>query len=938
MALDHDALTRLGLNDFIAIDLETTGLNAYTDEIIEFGAVHFVNGVVEESVSQLIQPNQLLPEMITRITGITQEDVAYAPKAEDVLPELLEKWTDGTLVAHNLDFELGFLNGACEKFSVSGINKSDGIDTLLLARTLVPKLFNHKLETVASYFEIPLHQAHRAREDAEVAGKILLALMEAALEKDARILEILGRLAPKGTMGRLIKGAEESVSTKPSTDLYQDLEEYTWTPLALDLDDIPLTALNVKNVSAELSDGGTLAQSLPQFEEREEQQALTREVAEALNEATFLIGEAGTGVGKSFAYLVPAMKWSQLNDGPQGRVVLSTRTKTLQDQLFQKDIPLLQETFEKPWRVALLKGRQNYLCLRRVDGLLRSDMPRHEQIGLMPLVAWLGETKTGDLDEAHGFWRRDLKRRVYDDPEYCVGRRCEFYERCFSINARQEAKSAQLVVVNHALLLADLALDGGILGDYRHLILDEAHHLETSTRQALQRSANDWQFKTLFEELLRPGETGRDHGLLAQLQQQVPAENADLYNKIMAAAEACLPLRDAVYAIFNELTTHVHALEPYAAKSIYTLKKRYQTDVFNIFKEPVDELVKALSAWTDDLESISELTEGQGDKIENLGDAVQSAAKNFRQLCDTLRWLVHAQDDAYVFWYELSQRQFATLNLSAVPLDVGEPLMLLYERLRTAILTSATLSVGEDFSYFLNRVGLDRLPSDQVKALNFGQPFEHDEVVHLSVPTYLPDPNDPAFAAGLADLLYEVTTYTQKHTMALFTSYKLLQTVQEHLAGKELFVCAQNENESRSRVLEEFRNGPKAALLLGTDSFWEGIDLRGDALEILVITKIPFPVPSDPLVSAEEERLSELGKSAFGEYSLPQAILTLRQGFGRLIRSKTDRGAVIITDARIMRKGYGKRVLGSLPCEAKSYYTPSNLLLDLKNFFDPQNE
>ncbi len=938
MPLAHDALTRLGLNDFIAIDLETTGLNAYADEIIEFGAVHFVNGVAEESVSQLIQPNQVLPELITRLTGITQEDVAYAPKAEEVLPDLLKKWTGSTLVAHNLNFELGFLNAACDRFKLDPIDADQGIDTVLLARTFVPKLFNHKLTTVADHFDIPLHQAHRALDDAEVAGKVLLALMEVALEADARILEILGRLAPIGKIKRLVKGAEESVVTKPSTDIYEDLDEFTWTPLPLDLDDIPLTALNLDKVTDELSDNGTLAQSLLHFEERAEQQALTREVADALNEARFLIGEAGTGVGKSFAYLIPAMKWAQLNNGPQGRVILSTRTKTLQDQLFQKDIPLLQKTFDKPWKVALLKGRQNYLCLRRLDYQLRTELSEDDQEAFMPLVSWLGETKTGDLDEAHGVWRRDIRRRVYDDPEYCVGRRCEFFERCFSINARQEAKSAQLVVVNHALLLADLAMEGAILGDYRHLILDEAHHLETSTRQALQRSANHWQFKNLFEELLRPGETGRDHGLLPQLQQHVPAENAELYNKLNSASEASLELREGVNDFFNDLTSHVQGLETYAPKSIYTLKKRYQTDIFDDFKSSQDELLKILSIWADGLETISELTEGVGDKAENLGDAILSSARNFRTLCDAWRWLLHAQDENYVFWYELSQRQYATLNLSAVPLDVGEPLMALYEQLRTAILTSATLSVSDDFSYFLNRVGLDRLPEDQVKAINFGQPFEHDEVVHLSIPTYLPEPNDPAFAEALADLLYEVTTYTQKHTMALFTSYKLLQTVQEHLAGRDLFVCAQSDNESRSRVLEEFRNGPKAALLLGTDSFWEGIDLRGDALEILVLTKIPFPVPSDPLVSAEEERLSELGKSAFGEYSLPQAILTLRQGFGRLIRSKTDRGAVILTDARVLKKGYGKRVLKSFPCEANSFYTPSSLLLDLKNFFNLDNE
>lgn len=937
MALDKATLSRLGLDDFVVIDLETSGLNPITDEIIEFGAVRFIGGAPEEGVSQLLRPKRPLPAFISKLTGITPEDVALAPEATETLPQLLEKWTTRTLAAHNLPFELKFLNACSEQFGRERISDERGLDTLVLARTFLPTLYNHKLETVASQLKVPARQSHRARDDAEMAGHILLALAERGLQRDVGVLELLSSLAPPGAMRTFIQGLEETVASvaKDAPGLYERIPESNWVPLPLDLDGLPANPLDVNQVVAALGNNGQMASSLTQFEQREEQQDMAKAVGNAFNDASFLVAEAGTGVGKSFAYLVPAAMWSARNDGPAGRVVLSTRTKTLQDQLFHQDIPKLKQAIYPGWNAVLLKGRQNYLCLRRMDSLLKGGLSAADRASMMPLVTWLDQTQTGDLEEAQGIWQRNVRLWVYDDPEYCVGRRCQFYDRCFSVNARTAAKRADLVVVNHALLLADLTLEGSILGDYKHLVVDEAHHLEKSARQALQHSVGYWPFKNLFDELLRRDELGRETGLLLALKRLIPAENTGLLESVNTTSEVVFRLRQQLYAEFERLTAQTQASESQARDkpSEYTVKKRYDVHFFEDFVKEHTEISAQIDQFAQALSQLTEKMEAALDKkSEELCDALQATARNLDILRQRWNWLLRAEDEAYVCWYELPNKENALIVLNAVPLDVGESLLALYERLNAAIFTSATLSLADDFSYFQSRVGLDRV-AGQVRAENFGQPFDHEQAVHLSVPTYMPDPNDPKFAPALAELLFDVCTFTQKHTMALFTSYKLLKQIEQLLQDKELFVCAQGADQARSKLLDEFRHGPPAALLLGTDSFWEGIDLPGDTLEIVVLTKLPFPVPSDPLVSAEEERLKALGKSAFSDYSLPQAILALRQGFGRLLRSKTDRGAVILTDARIVRKSYGKRVLKALPCEAKTYFTLSSLLLDLKQFF-----
>lgn len=930
MTLDKALLGQLGLGDFTAVDLETTGLNPVSDEIIEFGAVRFVAGQAVEGVSQLICPQHPLPAFITRLTGITQADVQSAPLRAQVLPELLKNWTPGVLVAHNLSFELGFLNASNELFKRERIPVERGLDTLLLARTLLPTLYSHKLGTLVEHLKLPLPNAHRARDDAQAAGQALLALLGLALEREADVLSLLVGLAPPGITRAVFRGLEQ-LATPAAEEERSDVavSESNGTALTLDLDDVPVQPLDVEGVVAQLGQDGPLGQMLERFEPRAEQLALTRAIAEAFNRENFLVAEAGTGVGKSFAYLVPCLAWSAANGGAAGRVVLSTQTRTLQDQLFHADIPKLQQGFGADWDVVLLKGRQNYLCLRRMDSLLKRELEPDVRASLMPLVAWLGGTQTGDLEEVHGVWKREVKRWVYDDPEYCVGRRCQFYDRCFSIQARVAAKRAQLVVVNHALLLADLALEGGILGDYGQLIVDEAQHLEKSARQALQRSSSYWLFKSLFDELLRQDDTGREAGLLPNLKRHLPAEEAATLEAIGRLSHGVLELKQDVQALFETLSAEA---QPRSRE--YTVRQRYGKEQIKAWIEPQLELLEQLGRFAEDVASLGQqLQDSAQEKVEELGDALSAQARHLNQLVETLTWLVAGTDEAFVFWYELSTKSGALLSLNAAPLDVGEPLLGLYERLRTAVFTSATLSVNQDFSYFQSRVGLDRLPQSKLVAQDFGQPFDYDEAVHLSVPGFLPPPNDPHFAQALAEMLYEVATYTQKHTMALFTSYKLLREVERVVRPKELFLCVQQSGDSRSKTLQTFRQGPAASLLLGTDSFWEGIDLPGEELEIVVLTKMPFPVPSDPLVAAEEERLTALGQSAFSHYSLPQTILTLRQGFGRLLRSRTDRGAVILADVRVLSKGYGKRVLNALPCEPHTYLTPSRLLHDLKQFF-----
>jgi len=595
---------------------------------------------------------------------------------------------------------------------------------------------------------------------------------------------------------------------------------------------------------------------------------------------------------------VPALL--HLKDHSNTRLVLSTRTKQLQEQIYQKDLPFLLPLLAPQTKVALLKGRRNYLCLRRwqmvlgevIEGLEQDLLPL-----LAPLARWL--TETGDIEENGVFLSdprsRELWNRLYDDPPRCLGPVCQFYDDCFSIAARRRARRADLIVVNHSLLLHDQQTEPRILGDYASLIVDEAHALEGVARHAFTETLSQRTLEGPLREIEHsPGR--HPGGWVAR----IPLARSDL--------------RKMNARFFSEIAG---TLPP---------EKRGRFLAFPEILSQVESLLQTATALKTAIETVANAIDPQEEKHE-----AEGLSEEIGGIIGLFSLLFSPPAENTVHWYS---RERDEVFLHASPLDIA-PLLAerLYPKLEGIILTSATLSLGEGFQYIDESLGLSAAPGETTYNV-VESPFNYEKRMRLYLPVFFPSVTGPLgeYAEAIATCARAIADETGRKVLVLFTSYRLLHAVHE-IIGDGRNVFAQGIDGPRSKVIERFKRRKGASILLGTDSFWEGVDFPGSDLEILIITRLPFPVPTDPVFSALGERLSAAGKDAFLDLSLPQAILKLRQGVGRLIRTKDDHGAVILTDQRILQKGYGKLFTAALPVAGRKVGNLDELLCDLGTWF-----
>jgi ATP-dependent DNA helicase DinG len=614
---------------------------------------------------------------------------------------------------------------------------------------------------------------------------------------------------------------------------------------------------------------GPLARVLPGYEERPAQRKLAQAVAEVLDAGGLLLAEAGTGTGKTLAYLLPAAELGR-------RVVISTGTKNLQEQLVQKDIPILAKALGRELNVAVMKGRANYLCLLRFSSFAKAgSFRRLEEIPVYRAVeAWAPETETGDraevaeMPDTVDFWRE-----VSAASENCIGQSCSLFDACFVTRMRQTALEADLVVVNHHLLCADLAVKDGSYGSvipaYDTLILDEAHLIEDVATQyfGVQVSSHK------LEELVR------------DVERELKAANLDA-RELRAEAES---LRVKSERFFTRLGRSRPGrlgpnwmTETLAEESLGLLQR-------------LEGLRTALMAVPDGPEPLT-------------GLAARTLA-----LTSDVAFLMRADTDDHVYFAETRGRG---VFLRAMPIDVsGRLKQLLFDQLRAAVLTSATLAVDGGFSYVKGRLGLE--PSEE---LLLASPFRFEEQALLYVPLTMPEPIAPDFVARAAEEVVKLLELSRGRAFVLFTSYANMNAVAERIAGRIDYPILIQGEAPKAQLLDTFRATPHA-VLLATASFWQGVDVAGEQLSCVIVDKLPFASPGDPVVAARIERLRQRGQNAFGEYQVPVAVLTLKQGLGRLIRTASDHGILAVLDSRLMRKQYGRRFLESLP--------PARLVHDL---------
>jgi ATP-dependent DNA helicase DinG len=704
---------------------------------------------------------------------------------------------------------------------------------------------------------------------------------------------------------------------------------------------------------------GLLAKHLKGYEKRDEQVRMAFSVATAFNDNTVALIEAGTGTGKSLAYLVPALLWAVRNDQ---RVVISTNTINLQEQLIKKDIPLLQRHAATEFTACLVKGRGNYLCLRKLDGVLDEPglFPDKAAEELQAIAVWSETTRSGCLSDLsfHPSWE------VWDDlrceADQCGRSRCPRFNNCFFYKARRDAASARILVVNHALLLADISLrrESGydavaILPPFTRLIIDEAHHLEEAATGALSVRISR---SGVIRQLSRLAPTGPRTGILtilnSKIGKELPEELDGLYQELSGLIEAALLPQT------HELAGHLERELDWLAQTLQHELLGGDDQRGGELKRRITPEVRATPFWNDLQSRLKRLGEQLRELADGLGALDRAASKlpeKIRQGLDglltdafgigrrlsgvakELDWFCSDDPDS-CRWLETRQTgRGSQATICVAPLDVAETIKTaLLDPIPTVVLTSATLTVGGSFGYLRRRNGLDLLDPERLQELALASPFDYAEQSLVGIPSDLPDPTSSGFRQPLAEAVLRAVTISGGGAFVLFTSFDLLRQTHAVLKGAleklGLTVLRQGEGGGRHQLLAQFRK-EQHAVLFGTDSFWEGVDVKGNALRLVVIARLPFQVPTEPIQQARAERITALGGDPFREMSVPQAVLKLRQGFGRLIRSRTDRGAVLILDSRMVTKNYGKRFLKSLP-EAALLVAPLDEVFGrLEDFF-----
>ncbi len=939
-------------DSFTVIDLETTGLDPRNCEIIELGAACYENGRLKEKFSQLVKPSAPIPDEITRLTGIDNEMVKAAPSIDSVFEDFQKRLESSTwVVGHNISFDLSFLKLHQEKKAAAELEQRV-LDTGILARILFPRLQRYSLGTLIKYFGIVRHKAHRALDDCLATGQVYLKLISHLASLPVSSRESIGRMLVGNRDINLFRRSLEPVSSdnqlraeelaEKSAETGTPFEEYPDNVIGTSPPDSYEDYIEVDAAAVEnhFLPGGVLSNAISSYEYRPQQAQMAIEIAGAFNRSEFLLAEAPTGIGKSLAYLLPASWWTSLN---RERLIISTQTKNLQSQLFYKDIPQIQKAASFEFKATLLKGRGNYLCLLKYHELLAEaeiSFSKQDRAALGSLILWAKHTRTGDISECHGFNPASnyyIWSRISCEGSFCLGQACQFANECFLLKIKRESQKAQVVVVNHYLTFADFASGGDLVRDAGHIIFDEAHNLEKVAASYLGYKLDKRSLDNFLGDMYssRPVQSGFLVGLRFSASQL--ESNGKLEGAANSVIDSVTSLNHTTGDFFAELSENLRArIGSNDAREI-----PYKSDA-NICDLPSrEELISALKNLADRLDHLIELVRDIDDLPKRRETIIRLEAfatdlKGFREMISDL---LFAEDSDFVYWIEVPSSIKYSPRLLSAPLEVGKLLdKKFYDHLKTAVFTSATMTVNRNFDFFIRRLGLDLGSSDRTLSICLDSPFNIDSEVAVVTAGFLPSPKQPSFEEAAFQTLSEILVSGAKKSMVLFTSHRSLKAAVEQLGdrlnskGVDLF--SQEGFYNAERILRRFKSSKKA-VLFGTDTFWEGVDLPGDLLEVLILFKLPFTVPDRPWFKANLERIEQNGQSSFAQLSLPDAVVKFRQGFGRLIRTAADRGCVVALDSRIEKSSFGSVFLKSVGGVKFKCISPAEITSVIKKWLKP---
>ncbi len=911
------------MTSIVALDIETTGLNPKSDAIIEIGAIRFNGKRIEARFDQLINPNRPIPSPITQLTGITNDMVRNQPGIATVIQDLVAFIGDSPILGHRIDFDLGFLRNWYDFYD------RPIIDTYELASVLLPSASRYGLASLCQQLGIfATEPFHRASNDAEMTSQVYLRLVDLAFELPANLIEEFVRMSEpldwqaSWVFRQLLKNkAFEPIRVSRDNFIYgtKPIDPLIFNhmkPLEPDEDPQPL---NSDEIAATLEYGGQFDHYFKSYEQRPEQIAMLRAISDAFSQSQHLLVEAGTGVGKSFAYLIPAACWAYQN---KQRVVISTNTINLQDQLIRKDLPDLCTALDLDIHSVVLKGRSNYLCPRHFEALITHGPDTIEEMRVIAkIMVWMSQSGSGDRNEINlsSPAEREVWYRISAEDETCrndvctdrCGGRCPFHM------VKLAAQSAHIIVINHALLLADIATNHRVLPEYKYLIIDEAHQLESATTNALGYSVNQYDITRIIRELGGTA-SGTLGWLLHNLRDYLkPSEYAVFDRSIHRASELGIRLEQNFIVFFNAIDQFLYQEREGKPVNSYGQQVRITQavrtlplwDAIMIAWDDVDESLSLLLKLLDELSGrLAEIVAQDPQQFEDTQGRLNQIITRLNECERHIGNMVSTPDPNMIDWVEI-QSEKSSITLKSAPLAIGSLMeKSLWMEKNSVILTSATLTTQGEFDYLRSR-----LSAEDAEELLLGSPFDYESSTLLYLANDIAEPMDAStYQRQLEQAIIRLAKTTDGKMLVLFTSYtqlkKTSQAIHSSLNNAGIQIYEQGEGASANALLESFRSSEKA-VLLGTRSFWEGIDVPGESLSVLVIAKLPFDVPSDPIIAARAETFED----PFNEYHIPEAILKFRQGFGRLIRTQSDRGVVVVLDKRILSKRYGQFFRDSLP-------------------------
>lgn len=904
---------------FVAIDTETTGLDSRKDKIIEIAAVKFSYDGIIDTFSSFINPLRDFSIEIQHLTGISQKDVINAPLFEEVKDDYKQFLGDGFLIGHNVKFDINFLH---ENHCILN-NKM--IDTLDLSNILLSEVSSYSLGSLTRSLNIPHIGAHRALGDAKATALLFLDLIKKITNIDQSTSQFINLLSniTKWELGQFLINdlniKTKSISSKKTADqsffnINIDLPNFkkkNEQESISDSIDEEKTKEKLKNL---LVDNEFCNKHIREYEKRFQQIQMLEKITDAIFERKNLIVEAGTGVGKSLAYLLPAIFYAVNFDK---KVVISTNTINLQEQLLEKDFPvavMLLEEFgliqKSSASVGTLKGSSNYFCLDRWRRIFTAELNSRDAVSLTKMKIWLSKTKTGEKSE---IILRQNDRFIWERISAEFGAKCDGFSNsrtCFLRSARDRAEYANIVIINHSLLLSNIKMKGSLLPKFDCLIIDEAHQLENvATNQFGEIFSN----RIIQEKLLKVERTLRTLSMFSNFDKGTKQQRERFTPLVDKSIELVNENKKDWIYLWQTLGLSLPARNSAANISAQILldKDLISSGDWRQFLTQWHDLMAKTSFVTSSIEDLLQYSstinrDWSLDLTGSISD-LESILEDFSDYQERLDTILGTSSSLNVVWFE-KDRFNEDILIKSAPLDVSTYLKEdLFAQDYPVILTSATLSNAKSFTFIKDRLGFSA-----EEELLLDSPFDYKKKTLLLIPHDTVEPTSENFTQVISDSIISLSESLEGHVLVLFTAYSLLKKVhtivKPILENQEISVLAQGTDGSPENICKKFIENSKT-LILGTNSFWEGIDLADGILKAIVFPRLPFSVPTDPVY----KKRSDEYEKPFLEYAIPQAILRFRQGFGRLIRKQSDKGLIIILDARIRTKFYGKLFLNALP-------------------------